>query len=301
MGLRSFRASAGSGRRGVAAVLIVAIAALVAVGNLSSPDAAAQGLLEELFGGGAPSGYGYGYPPRFRSSQARPARHSPRSARPASIRRAAPPRARRAPPEAEERSVAAEPAGGSGLQSYCVRDCDGYFFPVGNYSGASDTAAHQGACGKLCPGARTTLYILRAGSDKIDDAVAARGGGAYSRLSASLRRRDENAKDKSCSCHSDIEESPSAAIYNDPTLRRGDAVMTAQGVEVFHGGGRYPYTRNDFRPLSQTRDVPNSMRRKLAALERAIRPGRGPERRAGEPPSEHRSSQSGSEISRGRN
>lgn len=299
MGLRSSRAPSGFGRRGVVAVIVLAIAALAAVGSLFSPDAAAQGLLEELFGGGGAPG-GYGYQPRSRNSYARQTRHSARSIRPASIRRAEPPRARRAPPETVERPVAAEQApGGSGLQSYCVRDCDGYFFPVGNYTGTADTATHQRACGSLCPGARTTLYILRAGSDKIEDAVAARGRNAYSRLTASLRRRGDGAKEQSCSCHSDIEESPTAALYRDPTLRRGDAVMTAHGVEVFRGAGRYPYTDNDFRPLSQSRDVPDGMRRKLAALDRASRPGRGLERRAGKPPGEHRS-QSGRTPPRGR-
>ena len=178
-----------------------------------------------------------------------------------------------------------------------MRECDGYFFPVGLYSSASDTASHQRACGRLCPGARTTLYVMRGGSDKIDDAVAARGGGSYSRLMASLQRKGEGDKDKECSCHTgQPNESSIEAIYLDPTLRRGDAVMTTHGVEIFHGGSRYPYSKNDFRPLARSPDLDEPIRRRLAALERASKHARGAvERRAARPVGERRSQSGGRE------
>lgn len=174
-----------------------------------------------------------------------------------------------------------------------MRECDGYFFPVGNYSGGSDLASHQRTCGKLCPGAKTTLYLLRSGSDKIDDAVAARGGSLYSRLTASLQRR--GASDRPCSCRAaDAPEGQKNTIYNDFTLRRGDAVMTPGGVAVFHGGSRYPYDARDFRSLAETRDLPRRTRKLLAVLERASRRGHGGEvRRAGRTPGEHRSQAGG--------
>jgi hypothetical protein len=274
MSLRSLRHAAACG-------LALALAALVAVLCLSS-SAEAQ-FLDQWFGGGGYSGgySDYGYQPRYR--QRRQFRRE-RAAPGAESRQQQ--SQRRGQPRRDERAVFNETTASN---SYCVRDCDGYFFPVGIYSGASDTASHQRACGRLCPGARMSLYVLRSGSDKIEDAVAARGGAAYSRLMASIHRQGDSEKDKDCSCHAgQPEEQPTNSIYRDPTLRRGDAVMTAHGVEVFHGGGRFPYTKHDFRPLSRSPDVEEPTRRKLAALERASRHG-GLEKRAGRALSEHRS------------
>jgi hypothetical protein len=256
--------------------------------NFSSTDAAAQNFLEEVFGKFPEHGYQRAYPPAGRQAHAKRKRPGWTSVRPLpAAARAETSRSRYVPPAVPERGVADQPGGLP--QSYCVRDCDGYFFPVGAYTGSADTASHQRACASLCPGARTTLFILRSGSDKIEEAVAARGRSAYSRLTASMRRRGEAGTDKSCSCHGGAEEPPTSAILHDPTLRRGDIVMTAHGVEVFRGGGRFPYSARDFRPLRQTGDIAPSLRRKLAALERASRPENGQERRVGAALDEHRS------------
>jgi hypothetical protein len=287
MRLRLFRASADRGRRGVGRFAVLLLAAICTSEPLASSDALAQGFFQDVFGAFPNQAY-QPYQPQLRETRVRRLRRAFRNPPPLVQRPVETPRLRRAAFEpAPERGGGGDQPGG--LQSYCVRDCDGYFFPVGVYTGSADTAAHQRACGSLCPGARTTLFILRAGSDKIEDAVAARGRGSYSRLAASLRRRGEAEKGERCSCQSETAEVPTSALYHDPTLRRGDAVMTQRGVEVFHGGGRYPFTASDFRPLSQTRDVPEGMRRRLAALDRAAMRGRYAERRAAGTPREHRS------------
>lgn len=270
-----------------AAVVGLALAVIGAGASFSSTDAVAQNFLEEVFGKFPEHSDQRAYPPAARQAHAKRKRPGWTSVRPAPAARAETPRSRYVPPAVPERGVGADQPGA--LQSFCVRDCDGYFFPVGLYSGSADTASHQRACASLCPGARTTLFILRNGSDKIEEAVAARGRSAYSRLTASLRRRGEAGTDKSCSCHGGAEEPPTSAILHDPTLRRGDIVMTAHGVEVFRGGGRFPYSARDFRPLRQTGDISPSLRRKLAALERASRSENGQERRVGAALDEHRS------------
>jgi len=281
-----------SPRRRLAVLGGLILAFLIAA--LEPHSAFAQDFFQQLFGGGG-GGYsdyggGGGTYPSYR-------RHARAHARRQYI-----PQERRAEPQQRwrrkaanggepERAVYTETA--SGGRSYCVRECDGYFFPVGLYSSSSDTASHQRACGRLCPGARTTLYVMRGGSDKIEDAVAARGGATYARLMASLQRKGEGEKDKDkeCSCHAgQSNESSIESIYLDPTLRRGDAVMTTHGVEVFHGASRYPYSKNDFRPLAHSPDLDEPVRRRLAALERASKHGRAAvERRAARPVGEHRS------------
>ncbi|MBG0811476.1 DUF2865 domain-containing protein [Methylosinus sp. H3A] len=267
------------------------------IAALEPHSAFAQDFFQQLFGGGGGGYSDYGGAGGYYPSHRRHARaHARRQYAPQERRAEPQPHShRRAAHDGEpERAVYTETAGGG--RSYCVRECDGYFFPVGLYSSASDTASHQRACGRLCPGARTTLYVMRGGSDKIEDAVAARGGGSYSRLMASLQRKGEGEKDKECSCHAgqsnggQSNESSIEAIYLDPTLRRGDAVMTTRGVEIFHGASRYPYSKNDFRPLARSPDLDEPIRRRLAALERASRHARGAvERRAARPVGEHRS------------
>lgn len=279
-----------SSPRRIAALRRLALA-ILALASLSSP-AAAQGFFEQLFGGGGypqdpyPSHYGAG-----RSWSRHGARAPSPAWRAAATQGGAPRR------QESERAPLADAA--SSARSYCVRECDGYFFPIGLYNGAADAASHARACERLCPGAHASLYVMRAGSDKIEDAVAARGGGTYARLLASIQRREEGEKEASCACRAaEAPQEAASALYLDPTLRRGDAVMTAHGVEVFHGGARFPYTRRDFQPLAQSRDVAADARRRLAAMEKASRPGlaameRRVERRAARPLAERRSQSSG--------
>jgi hypothetical protein len=265
----------------------MAVALASAIIDWRTPHASAQGFFEQLFGGDDAYYYGYRYGYRPRPAHARKALHGRPPAR-----QVEKPATRVTPPEARAGDVVVETASGS--RSYCVRECDGFFFPVGIYSGASDQASHQRACSRLCPGAKTSLFVLRPGSDKIEDAVAARGGASYSKLAAALRRKEPPAEPRECSCRAATPESPIRAIYRDPTLRRGDAIMTAHGMEIFHGGAHYPYTTSDFRSLAETRDLPQRTRRMLAALERGTRRGHSGEvRRAGRPLSEHRSQAGG--------
>jgi hypothetical protein len=51
--------------------------------------------------------------------------------------------------------------------------------------------------------------------------------------------------------HADIPQKGPVSIYNDRTLRRGDSVMTAQGLRVFKGSSRLPYHAADFVPLAE--------------------------------------------------
>lgn len=170
--------------------------------------------------------------------------------------------------------VAAQAPLAMSRRSVCVRACDGYFFPIANYSGASDTRSHEATCEKMCPGAETKLYLLPAGSDKIEEATAARGGELYQEIS--LRMNSAEKKSGSCSCHS-VAGDPveSQALLNDFTLRPGDSVVTSRGVRVFRGGRHYPHQAGDFLSLAETRDIPRSTRGALAMIERALKTPHG--------------------------
>ena len=152
-----------------------------------------------------------------------------------------------------------------GRKSMCVRLCDGFAFPVGTFNGDADRASHEATCQAECPGAQTALYVLPNGSDALADAVEARSGRAYSKIPAAFHYT--TFLEDSCSCH------PSgggrlASLLHDFTLRRGDAVMTASGVRVFHGG-HLPYRPTDFVKLERSRDVASGRRATFHAIERA--------------------------------
>jgi hypothetical protein len=149
----------------------------------------------------------------------------------------------------------------------CVRLCDGFFFPV------AGPAADEAGCGNLCPEAATALYFLPPGSDRIEDAASA-SGAPYSALPSALRYRTTRAK--ACACHGAVAET--VPYWQDPTLRKGDTVVTADGLIVFRGAGGGPFTQADFMGLAAA-VMSQARRTALAAIARAIdEPARPTER-----------------------
>lgn len=61
------------------------------------------------------------------------------------------------------------------------------------------------------------------------------------------------------------------SIYADRTLRRGDAVMTADGVRVFAGSSSWPYTAGDFVVLKDAKNLDRDTSKVLAQLDKAPR------------------------------
>lgn len=154
-----------------------------------------------------------------------------------------------------ERKAVARSSRGS-RQAVCVRLCDGYFFPFS--AGESGAAVdEQAACADLCPGAAATVYFLPAGSDRIEDAYS-RAGARYAALDTALRYRTTH--DNTCACH--LTTARTTPYWRDPTLQKGDAVMTATGIVVYQGGAQRP---ENFTPLAEAPMSPGR-RAKLAAL-----------------------------------
>ena len=157
---------------------------------------------------------------------------------------------------------------GLGNRSVCVRLCDGFFFPVGDVTSNADVEAQENTCTSLCPGAPARLYLMPAGSDNIDEAVSVREKRPYSALPVAFRHA--STTDRTCSCHAE-RRSSSVALLQDFTLRKGDGVMTPKGIKVFRGAQHWPYKRNDFLSLAETRDVTVADKGALGAIERAAK------------------------------
>lgn len=61
------------------------------------------------------------------------------------------------------------------------------------------------------------------------------------------------------------------SIYEDKTLRRGDAVMTEHGIRIFRGSATMPYRDSDFVALSDQDGLSRDVTKTLVAMDRVPR------------------------------
>ncbi len=112
-------------------------------------------------------------------------------------------------------------AGGGG-QAFCVRTCDGRYFPIA----ASDNASRAASCNSFCPASETKVVY---GSNI--DSAATDNGKSYSELPNAFRYRTEIVAGCTCNGKDQIGLAP-VKIENDPTLRKGDIVAGENGLVV---------------------------------------------------------------------
>ncbi|GLH78398.1 hypothetical protein SSBR45G_33070 [Bradyrhizobium sp. SSBR45G] len=182
-----------NGRRVFAAI---AVATMASAGALAGPSAAgAQDFLQSLFGGV--------YAPQRQAPYIRM------------------PFADDAPaPRPAPRGEATSRSGGSA--AWCVRTCDGRYFPLG----ATGDQSKEAACNSFCPAAKTEIVY----GSSIDGATT-EGGKSYSALPNAFRYRTEVVD--GCTCNGkDHFGLAKVSIDNDPTLRKGDVVASDDGLKV---------------------------------------------------------------------
>jgi hypothetical protein len=197
-------------------------AGLVVVGmGWPAPQAGAQGFFDSLFGGSdrySRRAYAPSYDERFSSPD-----FSNRVAR-------------------RERS-----SEGGGGGTYCVRLCDGRYFPLPRATNGAQLNSAK-VCNALCPVAQTQVF-----NGHPDNGAAADG------------TRDRVVPD--CSCTG---RGPGGLaqidVESDPTLRAGDVVATRAGLTVFKGGSQFPYKTADFTPIGSYSKVNSDLRQQLSDL-----------------------------------
>ena len=112
--------------------------------------------------------------------------------------------------------------GDGGGQAFCVRTCDGRYFPVA----ASDNASRAASCNSFCPASETKVVY----GSNIDNATTDNGK-SYSELPNAFRYRNEIVGGCTCNGKDQIGLAP-VKIENDPTLRKGDVVAGENGLLV---------------------------------------------------------------------
>jgi hypothetical protein len=109
-----------------------------------------------------------------------------------------------------------------GGQAYCVRTCDGRYFPIS----AGDGQSRAASCNSFCPASETRIVY----GSSIDHA-ATENGKPYSELPNAFRYRNELVA--GCTCNGRDQLGLAAMkIEDDPTLRKGDIVAGANGLAV---------------------------------------------------------------------
>ena len=137
----------------------------------------------------------------------------------------------------ESRRPSADSGFGHGTV-YCVRTCDGRYFPLQRHAGASPADL----CRSFCPTAKTMVFS----GSRIDTAVA-QNGTRYADLDKAFGYRDKVTD--TCSCNGkDGLGLARVETSGDPTLRPGDIVATDDGLATFQGKSR----NAEFTPINSS-------------------------------------------------
>jgi hypothetical protein len=142
-------------------------------------------------------------------------------------------------PQGDPRPRASYSGGG---QAYCVRTCDGRYFPIS----ASDGQSRAASCNSFCPASDTSIVY----GSGIDNA-ATESGKPYSELPNAFRYRSELVAGCTCNGKDQVGLAP-VRIENDPTLRKGDIVAGSDGLVVAGRGADKRGASLNFSPASET-------------------------------------------------
>ena len=121
-----------------------------------------------------------------------------------------------------ERRASAPSSGGGRAVAYCVRLCDGRYFPIQRHANASPAQL----CSAFCPAAKTQVF----NGSQIDHAYAG-GGQRYADLENAFVYRQRIVE--GCSCNGkDSSGLTRIDVAADPTLRPGDIVSSGDNVKA---------------------------------------------------------------------
>jgi hypothetical protein len=151
--------------------------------------------------------------------------------------------------------------------AYCVRLCDGRYFPISNRGGGSAEL-----CKSFCPASPTRVFV----GGNINQAVSS-DGKRYSDMPNAFVYREKLVADCTCNGNSQVGLAPQRA-ENDPTLQPGDIVATQHGLMAYRGENR---RAAELIPVNQAAGLSGAIRKQLSATRvqpapaRTVRSGGG--------------------------
>jgi hypothetical protein len=136
--------------------------------------------------------------------------------------------------------------------SYCVRLCDGRFFPIQRTS-----ATPAEVCNSFCPAAKTKIF-----SGSVIDQAVAHDGARYADLANAFVYRTKVVPGCTCNGKDAFGLVNNMQAAEDPTLRNGDVVATKDGFVAY--SGNHKKAADNFTPVNSASGVPSEARRTLA-------------------------------------
>lgn len=171
----------------------------------------------------------------------------------------APPRVAPLPssPHQQSERIAANPGGPR--TGFCVRLCDGRYFPVQARRNASTVEQ----CNSFCPASQTKVF-----SGTVIDHAVGSDGRRYVDLPNAFVYRQRMVPGCTCDGKSAVGLA-SVPIEDDATLQSGDIVAGNTGLTVYNGRGSH--NESAFTPINSA-NVPKSLRNQLADVKVTPRP-----------------------------
>jgi hypothetical protein len=142
--------------------------------------------------------------------------------------------------------------------AYCVRLCDGRYFPL---PAGSQQSGPENTCSAMCPAAQTKVFS----GGGISRAVAV-DGRPYTSLQNAFIYRERLVPDCTCT-GKDTTGVAQIDVQSDPTLRPGDIVVTKDGPVVFKGDRRSQRGADAFVPVEQDKQIPQRLRQTLSQIQ----------------------------------
>lgn len=170
-------------------------------------------------------------------------------------------------PRAGGRGKVARTGKGRAAVAYCVRLCDGRYFPMAQSRRGLDE------CRTVWPDDEIAIY-LSPSLDKGIDAARSASGSLYASLANAYAYRRKSRPE--CAPAVTRPRDPLRDIANDVTLKRGDVVVLPSELAVFLGQRDLPYSLSRFAPVAQFPDLPKGLRRTLQQLEIQALPDAAP-------------------------
>jgi hypothetical protein len=149
-----------------------------------------------------------------------------------------------------QRSPETQRVESGGAAAFCVRTCDGRYFPIARNTGAAPAQI----CSAMCPASATKIYQ----GSTIENASA--NGQRYADLGTAFVYRDKIVP--GCTCNGkDAFGLVTLSVNKDPTLHTGDIVATNVGFVAVSGGRKQAA---EFTPIASYAALSAELRERLA-------------------------------------
>ena len=152
--------------------------------------------------------------------------------------------------------TAVAPVSSGRSASYCVRTCDGKYFPLSSHAGM--TPAQM--CQSFCPASTTKVYF----GGNIDTALGPNGE-RYADLPHAFAYRKALKADCTCNGRDPAGLAP-IDLSLDTTLRPGDIVATTDGLVAYKGVSPINVQTAEFTPVANYPGLTPELRAKLGEM-----------------------------------